>query len=454
MLLGTGSADGWPNPFCRCASCDSARLGGAATARAHTSALVDGTLLLDAGPDVPLAASRHGVPLAGVTTVLLTHAHTDHVAPQLLLWRHWAGADSPLQLYGPPAALALFDDWVPPGAAVTRHPVAAGDVVDVDGFHVQALAAAHGDAVSGSTVVYDVTAADGSRLLYATDTGPFPAATLAATDGAAYDVVLLEETWGDRSAPAADHHDLRTFAATVAELRRRGAITERTRVAPVHLGHHNPPAAELAARLAAWDVELLADGTTITTGESRTPATRPGRTLVLGGARSGKSRTAERMLAAEPRVTYLATGVIDGDDDEWSARVATHRARRPASWETVESTDVAKVLAARTAADPPLLVDCLTLWLTAAMQDAGCWEPDAPAAAEARLAAAVEDLVAAWRGCRGRVVAVSNEVGQGVVPATPAGRRFRDEMGRVNAAVAAESDAVWLVTAGMLQRLR
>lgn len=99
-----------------------------------------------------------------------------------------------------------------------------------------------------------------------------------------------------------------------------------------------------------------------------------------------------------------------------------------------------------------MLVDCLTTWLAGVMDECGVWT-DQPGA-DARLAGAVESLLAAWSTTRRRVVAVSNEVGGGIVPATPSGRRFRDEMGILNARVAAGSQRVWLVTAGLPQRLR
>ena len=99
-----------------------------------------------------------------------------------------------------------------------------------------------------------------------------------------------------------------------------------------------------------------------------------------------------------------------------------------------------------------MLVDCLTTWLARVMDDCGVWSEDP--GSDARLAAAVDALVDAWAGTPRRVVAVSNEVGSGVVPATPSGRRFRDELGVLNARVAAASPRVWLVTAGLPQRLR
>jgi adenosylcobinamide kinase/adenosylcobinamide-phosphate guanylyltransferase len=172
--------------------------------------------------------------------------------------------------------------------------------------------------------------------------------------------------------------------------------------------------------------------------------------LVLGGARSGKSSYAERLLDRERVVDYVACGAVPGPDDtEWADRVALHRERRPASWRTVETLDLAAVLGR---SGPPVLVDCLTTWLAGVMDECGVWS-GAPGADE-RLATAVDDLLSAWSASRRRVVAVSNEVGGGIVPATASGRRFRDEMGILNARVAAASGRVWLLTAGLPQRLR
>ncbi|TFV72273.1 bifunctional adenosylcobinamide kinase/adenosylcobinamide-phosphate guanylyltransferase [Blastococcus sp. CT_GayMR19] len=171
---------------------------------------------------------------------------------------------------------------------------------------------------------------------------------------------------------------------------------------------------------------------------------------MLGGARSGKSSFAEQLLARDRAVDYVACGLVpDGSDPEWTGRVTLHRARRPASWRTLETVDLAAVLGRP---GPPVLVDCLTTWLARVMDDCGIWS-EAPDA-DARLAAEIDGLVDAWRGTRRRVVAVSNEVGSGVVPATPSGRRFRDELGVLNTRVAATSRRVWLVTAGLPQRLR
>lgn len=172
------------------------------------------------------------------------------------------------------------------------------------------------------------------------------------------------------------------------------------------------------------------------------------RTLVTGGARSGKSVWAEQALRGEPTVTYLATAAGYPDDADWQARVAAHRSRRPASWRTVETAEVAAVLVGSAGA---VLIDDIGNWLTRTLDDAGAWEdPDAVRQVRTRT----DELVTAWRQTRSRVVAVTNEVGSGVVPATPAGRLFRDELGRLNARLATHSDRVMLLTCGIPQRLR
>lgn len=173
--------------------------------------------------------------------------------------------------------------------------------------------------------------------------------------------------------------------------------------------------------------------------------------LVLGGARSGKSRYAENRLPDSADVHYVATGPVpDGTDPEWSARVATHRQQRPASWRTVETADPAAVLRSTPGS---ILLDCLGTWLTRLFDEAGVWED--PARADAVRAQAAEALVGALRTRRehadlaaGEVVIVSNETGWGVVPATVSGRMFRDQLGRLNTQVATACDQVILVVAG------
>ena len=157
--------------------------------------------------------------------------------------------------------------------------------------------------------------------------------------------------------------------------------------------------------------------------------------LVLGGARSGKSGYAEHRAASLPEpVSYVATACIDGDAD-LAARVAEHRARRPASWTTIESgPDLPAVLRGTTGT---VLVDALGPWL----------------ASETDFAVDVGALGDALTARAGDSVVVSEEVGLGVHPATDAGRRFRDALGQLNQAVAAVADEVVLVVAGRALRL-
>jgi adenosylcobinamide kinase/adenosylcobinamide-phosphate guanylyltransferase len=174
------------------------------------------------------------------------------------------------------------------------------------------------------------------------------------------------------------------------------------------------------------------------------------RILVTGGVRSGKSTHAEGLLGAEP-ATYVAAGPSpDADDDpDWAARIAAHRARRPAAWTTVETQDVGAVVRGATA---PVLVECLGTWLTAVIDAADAWEADS-GAVHALVLARANDLVDAVRGCEHDVVLVTNEVGLGVVPEHRSGRLFRDLLGLVNQRVAAACDEVHLVVAGRVLRL-
>lgn len=184
---------------------------------------------------------------------------------------------------------------------------------------------------------------------------------------------------------------------------------------------------------------------------------RPFRVLVLGGARSGKSVTAERMLGDRERVDYVACGVpADDTDPSWAERIRLHQERRPVHWTTLETLGLEGVLAgddlipARHAS--PVLVDCLSTWLAGVMDECGLWS--GYPGADKELAVRVDGLLQAWQSTRRVVVAVSNEVGSGVVPATASGVRYRDELGRLNARIAAECEQVWLCTAGIARRLR
>lgn len=160
-------------------------------------------------------------------------------------------------------------------------------------------------------------------------------------------------------------------------------------------------------------------------------------TLVLGGARSGKSRFAEDLAAASGLArTYVATAEVW--DDEMRERIAHHRARRDGTWTTVDAPlDLPEALPAASGRDRIVLVDCLTLWLSNVML------------AGRDVEAAIDALLAALAAISGPAILVSNEVGSGIVPDTRLGRDFRDHQGRLNQRVAAIADRVKLVVAGL-----
>ncbi|MEO3889035.1 bifunctional adenosylcobinamide kinase/adenosylcobinamide-phosphate guanylyltransferase [Nonomuraea sp. B5E05] len=289
---------------------------------------------------------------------------------------------------------------------------------------------------------------DGSALLH------LPAGrTPPAAGPARYDVVLI---------------DLLDRPERLGELRRAGLADEATLVVAVGLDHRVRSEEELARRLRLWGAIAVPDGTELACRPPNRPRSDPSsprlndsaderangvaderasgrvgpprRTLLLGGSRSGKSAEAELRLVAEPYVTYVATGPAGGEDGEWAERVRAHRARRPAHWATAETTDLATAIRRATT---PLLIDGLGTWVAAVFDEHGAWEGD-----RAPVATRCDDLVAAWRQAPERIVAVSDEVGLGVVPATAAGRAFRDVLGRLNERLAAESEHVALVVAG------
>ncbi len=174
------------------------------------------------------------------------------------------------------------------------------------------------------------------------------------------------------------------------------------------------------------------------------------RILVTGGVRSGKSTHAEFLIGDEP-ATYVAAGPALGAeaDPDWTARLAVHQTRRPASWTTVETHDLPEAIRQ---AGQPVLVDCLGTWLTAVVDTEDAWDQEADVV-HGLVVARTDELVTQLRGCEHDVVLVTNEVGLGVVPEHRSGRLFRDLLGTVNQRVAAACHEVHLVVAGRVLRL-
>jgi adenosylcobinamide kinase / adenosylcobinamide-phosphate guanylyltransferase len=184
-------------------------------------------------------------------------------------------------------------------------------------------------------------------------------------------------------------------------------------------------------------------------------------TLVIGGARSGKSAWADQHAKKSGRqVLYVATATAG--DDEMAERIAAHQAQRPASWRTVEEPEhLLHAIQANASPGDAVVVDCLTLWVSNVLLNAIGPECDADmmplevwAAIEASVVSEATILLSDARDRDLTLILVSNEVGLGVVPATSVGRHYRDILGRVNQVVASRSDSVILMVAGLAVDLR
>jgi len=165
--------------------------------------------------------------------------------------------------------------------------------------------------------------------------------------------------------------------------------------------------------------------------------------LVIGGARSGKSRFAQSLGVTAERVVYIATARVE--DAEMAARIAQHRQTRPAHWTTIEEPlEISSAIERHSADCDFLLLDCLTLWLSNF-----CWDHREIGEANIQAAAFQEVARVAAASAASKVVLVTNEVGCGLVPESPVGRSFRDLQGWVNQEAARSADWVYHVVAGI-----
>jgi adenosylcobinamide kinase/adenosylcobinamide-phosphate guanylyltransferase len=403
-LMGT-AAMGWPVPGCGCVTCIAGDVGLPFGLDLDGAVMLDGPIL----PDRSITGGQRPAPLGA--TRLAT------------------------------------------GALADTHPdardLSAGDRVSRDGLRIVALPGGTGSGGTGSEAAEGATVAvvsDGEQTwLWSPGGGPLPADTLDALAGAglAAAVVDVRDAAGH---PAAEH-----AAHRLADLRRTGALADGARVLAVGLSHHGAATTRIETDLAGYGIVVVPPGgRPLDAAPSRPWSTaRPGRTLVLGGAASGKSRAAEAMLAAEPEVEYAATGPDpDRTDSEWAAKVAAHRGRRPAGWRTVEAAGPGVLAARLRAGGPPLLVDSIGTWVAAVLDRAGAWDDPPGSGWSGRVEAEVAELVQAWRAAGRPVVAVGEEVGGGVVPATRSGRAFRQVVGELNRRLAEQSERTVLVVAG------
>jgi adenosylcobinamide kinase/adenosylcobinamide-phosphate guanylyltransferase len=209
------------------------------------------------------------------------------------------------------------------------------------------------------------------------------------------------------------------------------------------------------------DTNHLVGEVTTLHDQAQTRSMRGRTTLVLGGARSGKSAWAEQLArqSGQP-VLYVATATAS--DDEMADRIAAHRAQRPTDWRTIEEPErLLSAIQANSSPGDTVIVDCLTLWVSNIMlwTIGPDWHEDAVssaewAAIERTLLAEARDLIAMAQDRALRLILVSNEVGMGVVPTTPLGRRFQDVLGRLNQMVGHHADDVVLMMAGIPIHIR
>lgn len=170
--------------------------------------------------------------------------------------------------------------------------------------------------------------------------------------------------------------------------------------------------------------------------------------LILGGARSGKSAFAEKLARRGRRVLFLATA--EARDQDMKRRIAAHRQRRPAGWDTLEEP-LDLVAALRPVLDryDTILLDCLTLWVSNLLL-----ERQDHAVTESRIQDSARELMNLIEESHASWILVSNEVGQGIVPSSALGRVYRDALGRVNQVAASRADRVYLMTAGLALELK
>jgi phosphoribosyl 1,2-cyclic phosphate phosphodiesterase len=275
-FLGSGAAEGYPAPWCRCANCEAARARGGRDLRGRSALLINDDLLIDLGPDLVLGAQRAGRPLDRVRYILITHSHGDHLYLSNLEIRErgYRATDLPMaDLYSDESVLRHIREHYPHGTqeqGVVLHDVEPGQRFSCGPYTVQAVPAMHGDP-SMRPLLYAI--ADGQRsMFYGTDTGPLAEEAWTVLRGWRFDAVILDETMGF-TAPARTHMAVSSFEDCVARMRDEGLLAPGVRVLAHHFSHHhNPPYADLVAYFGPRGVEVAYDGLRVTLAGASPPA--------------------------------------------------------------------------------------------------------------------------------------------------------------------------------------
>ena len=280
LFLGTAASEGFPDAFCGCDRCNAARAAGGRSLRKRSSALIDGELLIDLGPDLMAAAMQHGVDLAGMRYCLQTHEHHDHLDPSHFLSRSrlcGVRGNPRLHYYASQPALdkiatliaddiggrALSDPTVTEMLNLTVTAIRPGQSFDAGPYRVLSLAAAHAPELTAMLYLIE---RGGRRLLYATDTGDLPAAAWEAlvAHRAPIHVAVFDHTFGmqGRSNGHMNHEQVED---QIAQMRRLGLLAADAQVYATHLGHHSHPTHEdLAAFTAPRGYAPAYDGLVVT----------------------------------------------------------------------------------------------------------------------------------------------------------------------------------------------
>lgn len=238
-FLGTAAAEAIPSPFCDCPVCEHARANGGKNVRRRQSVLINDNLLVDFGPDVISSCAAFGISLIGVTTLLVTHSHSDHFVPTELAMRakpfRLATELPEMTMVAGPSVWTKWDQVESDAyAGIRRQPILPGRSVEVNGYRVRAIEAAHQSRI-GDAMNYIID--DGRiKLLYASDTGLYADHVWEELRDAALDGVLLEATsW--RVGPGKEHLNESDFAQMLESLRHVGAMHDRTVVIATHFSH-------------------------------------------------------------------------------------------------------------------------------------------------------------------------------------------------------------------------
>ncbi len=282
-FLGTAAANAFPEAFCNCANCRSARAAGGRSLRKRSALLVNDDLLIDLGPDIHAAAQMHGCSLTNVRYCLQTHGHADHLdashllsrspaygvegAPRLHLYASAATAQrAAWQLERDTAPGTLFDPEVGDRLNITMHVVEPLRPFNAGPYQVAPFPANHDPSVE--PLLYAVER-DGHSFFYGTDTATLPESTWQALtqSGLRFDLVILDHTYGHQCDPQPDHMTAAEMLAHVTRMRAEGLLKPNGRALATHIAHDcNPAHDELAALAAQQGYEVAYDGLTVQAG--------------------------------------------------------------------------------------------------------------------------------------------------------------------------------------------